>query len=98
VAYLELMPEAYRSKVTVARKPLGFNRQKALFYAAFGDSQGVSLGGRQFWPSVSFELEAAAHRWPGLFDLTHQRQPRLLLLESSLVVAVENGEAVARKV
>jgi hypothetical protein len=68
------MPEAYRSKVTVARKSLGFNRQKALFYAAFGDSQGVCLGGRQFWP------------------------PRLLLLESSLVVAVENGEAVARKV
>jgi len=42
-AYLELMPEAYRSKVTVARKPLGLNRQKASFRGGFGDGQGACL-------------------------------------------------------
>jgi hypothetical protein len=42
------MPEAYRSKVTVARKPPGLNRQKNLFCEAFGDSQGACLRGRQF--------------------------------------------------
>jgi hypothetical protein len=43
-------------------------------------------------------LKAVAHRRRGLFDLTHQRQPGLLLLERSLVVTVEDGEAAARKV
>jgi hypothetical protein len=36
---LELMPEAYRSKVTVARKPRGFNVQKPPIRAAFGASR-----------------------------------------------------------
>jgi hypothetical protein len=39
------MPEAYRSKVTVARKPPCRNRQKVPFRAGFGDSQGACLRG-----------------------------------------------------
>jgi hypothetical protein len=33
------MPEAYRSKMTVARKAQGLNRQKSPICAAFGSGQ-----------------------------------------------------------